>query len=709
MNKVLCSYIFLIFVLTSNSVKANIDDYFIYDVTSSSSNYGNTGLMEIPNARFMSPASLRINFSASYPFEYTSLTATPFKWFEATYRYAEVKNQKYGPAFYSGNQSLKDKGFDIKFGLRDEKSFFPAVALGLRDIGGTGLLSSEYLVFSKRIGNFDLTTGLGWGLLGSANNIKNPLTNFKEQFNYRNAEQGQGGQFSFKSWFSGETAIFGGIEYDLNKYGLRLKLEYDTSRPYKTSKVPFQPKSNVNLGLNYYPYNWLTLGAAFERGREFRFSFSLKGDFFKDSIPKPKPKNVIKLSKDQQQKSFQDKEIFYRSLNKSLRDEQIYLQGANYSEETVEVAVASSKFFSATRPAGRTIRIASALASDSVKEIIVRPMNGDFEIARISVDREEFDQADKNLSSDIELSQKSRVDSKSNKPLFKEADFIPKVDFPEFRWSMSPGLKHQIGGPEGFYLGALYWKTDTSLKLARGLTLYSSFGINLYDTFDEFANPSYSEIPHVRSDIQEYLSEGRENIIRMQLEYMFSPIRDVFVRADLGLLEEMFGGVGGQILYRPIEKKFALGMSLHRVKQRDYDQRFSFRDYKTNTGHFEFYAELPNDIYFQSHVGKYLAGDKGLTIDFSRRYKTGFVLGVFATKTNLSAAEFGEGSFDKGFYFSIPTKLFYPDFRSGVIAFGLHPLTKDGGAMLHHKNQLFSILGETNENSIYRDWDYVLD
>ena len=45
-------------------------------------------------------------------------------------------------------------------------------------------------------------------------------------------------------------------------------------------------------------------------------------------------------------------------------------------------------------------------------------MNGDLEIARISVDREEFDQADKNLSSHIELSQKSRVDSKSDKPLF---------------------------------------------------------------------------------------------------------------------------------------------------------------------------------------------------------------------------------------------------------------------------------------------------
>ena len=62
------------------------------------------------------------------------------------------------------------------------------------------------------------------------------------------------------------------------------------------------------------------------------------------------------------------------------------------------------------------------------------------------------------------------------------------------------------------------------------------------------------------------------------------------------------------------------------------------------------------------------------------------LLGVFATKTNLSAEEFGEGSFDKGFYFSVPTQMFYSEFRSGNISFGLQPLTKDGGAMLIQQN-----------------------
>ncbi len=687
---------------------ANLDHYYLHPVGPTPSNFGNTGIFETPNARFMGPASLRLAFSSSYPFEYTALTASPFDWFEATYRYTELKNRKYGQSFYSGNQSLKDKGFDIKLLLLEEKRILPAVALGLRDIAGTGLFSSEYLVGTKRFGNFDLTAGLGWGVLGSADNISNPLSQFHEGFKDRNSELGQGGAFSLKSWFSGTTAIFGGVEYDLKKYGIRLKAEYDTSKPFENGKVALRPKTDLNLGLSYHLYDWLDLSASFERGHQFRVSFSLTGDFFKDTIPKPRPKNVIKLDKNLRDRALKDKDIFYSSLNVSLRDEDIYLQAATYDENKVEISIASSKYFSTTRPVGRSARIVSALAADSVEEIIVRPMNGDTETSKIRLSKKEFEKADSYQGSSSELFVASKIESENHKPLYRSAEFKPQVNFPEFRWTMSPGLKHQIGGPEGFYLGQLFWRTDTSLKFARNLTLYTSIGINIYDTFD-FANPSFSEIPHVRSDVQEYLDQGKNNIARMQLEYMFSPMKDVFVRTDFGILEEMFGGFGGQALYRPIDKRYAFGLSLHRVRQRDYDQRFSFRDYETTTGHLEFYAELPNKVYLQSFLGKYLAGDKGLTLDLSRRFDTGFVVGIFATKTDLSAIEFGEGSFDKGFYFSIPTKLFYSDFRSGVISFGLHPLTKDGGALLSQPNQLFSLFGETNVSSLIRDWDYLLD
>ena len=57
----------------------------------------------------------------------------------------------------------------------------------------------------------------------------------------------------------------------------------------------------------------------------------------------------------------------------------------------------------------------------------------------------------------------------------------------------------------------------------------------------------------------------------------------------------------------------------------------------------------------------------------------------------------------------MPTKLFYSDFTTGNISFGLHPLTKDGGALLTQHNSLFSILGDTTKQAILRDWNHLLD
>ena len=194
-----------------------IRDYYPYKVLPSSSNYGNTGIIEMPNARIMPEASLRFNFSSSYPNEFTSLTASPFNWLEATYRYTEIKDRRYGPSRYSGNQTLKDKGFDIKARLLKESFYFPSIAVGLRDIAGTGLFSSEYIVSSKRYNSLDFSLGIGWGVLGADNNISNPFINLDDSFRLRNDTSGQGGSFTFKNWFSGPASLFGGFEYDLPK------------------------------------------------------------------------------------------------------------------------------------------------------------------------------------------------------------------------------------------------------------------------------------------------------------------------------------------------------------------------------------------------------------------------------------------------------------------------------------------------------------
>ena len=177
--------IFLCLSLSLN-VSASLEDYYPKKLEPTSSNSGITGILEMPNARFMDEGSMKIGFSSSYPNEYTYISATPFSWLEASYKYTEQKNLKYGPSSYSGNQTLKDKGFDLKIRLLKESYFIPEVAIGWNDLAGTGRFAAEYIAATKKIKNADVTIGYGWGALGQNQNVRNPLLSISEDFRYRN-------------------------------------------------------------------------------------------------------------------------------------------------------------------------------------------------------------------------------------------------------------------------------------------------------------------------------------------------------------------------------------------------------------------------------------------------------------------------------------------------------------------------------------------
>ena len=180
----------------------------------------------------------------------------------------------------------------------------------MRDIAGTGNFSTEYIVATKSFGNLDITSGIGFGLLGSDNSIRNPFLNLNEGFRGRSIQSGEGGDFRITDWFSGPAAIFGGLEYNLRKYGLKFIAEYDTTNPDINDFNPIPVKKRINLGVNYSVSDSLQLRAAFERGSNFRIGFALKGDFYRDTIPKPGPKNVIALD-DERKRIEKNPQIFY--------------------------------------------------------------------------------------------------------------------------------------------------------------------------------------------------------------------------------------------------------------------------------------------------------------------------------------------------------------------------------------------------------------
>ena len=84
-------------------------------------------------------------------------------------------------------------------------------------------------------------------------------------------------------------------------------------------------------------------------------------------------------------------------------------------------------------------------------------------------------------------------------------------------------------------------------------------------------------------------------------------------------------------------------------------------------------------------AGEYLAGDFGSTIELSRTFVNGVKFGVFATITDVSKNDFGEGSFDKGIFFNIPI-------YGNLINYTWRPLTKDPGAKLIRNHTLHDLL-----------------
>ena len=92
-------------------------------------------------------------------------------------------------------------------------------------------------------------------------------------------------------------------------------------------------------------------------------------------------------------------------------------------------------------------------------------------------------------------------------------------------------------------------------------------------------------------------------------------------------------------------------------------------------------------IPFSLHLsyGEYLAGDKGYTFDFSRRFRNGVSMGAFITRTNVTSEQFGEGSFDKGVYFTIPLS-------GNWFSYLWKPLTKDPGSKLNRNISIYDLL-----------------
>lgn len=710
--------LFMFCIILCGQLQAQLSEYIYPNFRSPSfSNYGTVGLVQMPSARFFEEGSIAFTWSHLDPYLRGSIIAYPFEWFEASYQYTDVNNKLYSDVpDFSGSQSYKDKGFDAKFRILKESRFLPSIALGIRDVGGSGLFGSEYLVASKFFKNVDLTAGIGWGIMTN-NSFLNPLSKLGSRFDSRTLNSGvgdtQGGEFNIDSFFAGENAgFFAGAEIFLPKIdGLRLKLEYDGTDYDLESYYPLKQSSRLNFNFTLPISKRFQVKLGYLRGNTLNFGFSYSG-FYRDKDPyvkKKDPPKVIPRSAAFKAVNARDPRNLYLSSMKYLREERLYLQTADIEDSVLSVAFTQNTHTSYPRATGRVIRVLDQLAPDYIDTFKITNLNAEMSLHTVEISRNAFQSAE-DLELTKELLRQTSIYKESSKN-FKDYAFKPLLKLPLFINKISPAVRSQIGGPDGFYFGDLSIAMHSELILKRNLTITGVASIGVLNNFGPLKLASDSVLPHVRTDIVRYLKESKSaHITRLQANYFLNPYKSFFVKLSGGILETMFGGIGSEVLWRPFDKNYAIGAELWRVQQREYEMLLSFRDYRTTTGFINlFYREPKSKITVAVKGGKFLAGDSGINLDISRRFKSGFTLGVFSSKTDISQFEFGEGSFDKGFYFHLPIQVFYPNYSKGVTGFGLRPLTRDGAAILTHGLHLWGVTDQSSLMNITRDWDDIYD
>jgi len=686
-------------------------DYIYPSTIPDYSNYGTLGLIQMPTARFSEEGTLAFSWTHNEPYLRGSVIAYPFDWFEASYQYADINNALYSPVKeFSGSQTLKDKSFDAKFRLFSESNLFPQVALGLRDLAGTSVFSAEYIVASKLINNFDITFGIGWGNL-NGNKIDNPLKNISDSFAERSGPLSGGGQFSTGSYFSGDAGYFGGIEYFIPKFhGARIKLELDGTNYQTEGPLPVSQDEKFNISYVHPLSKNFFIKASYVKGNTLSFGFSYRAPLGRKNPftkKQDKMKEVENTEAIKQVTSKSDQNLYRASLL-YLSQRNFALQSADIKNDELKVAYAQSKYRTQAIAAGRVLRILDDIAPETIRSIEVSEINGGMGMYTISANRSSLSRSKDFQDPSIILptaSVKSLVYDRS------DYEFKPTIKYPKLFYNIGPDIKSQIGGPDGFYFGDLRITAYSELLLNRDLSFITVLSQGITNNFSNLKLPSDSIIPHVRTDIVDYLKEGSGfTIRRMQLNYFKNPLEDLYFKFSAGIFESMFAGFGFEALYRPFSGDMAVGVDAWRVRQRAFDQMFSFRDYETSTGHITFYYREPSSkVLFKLIGGKYLAQDSGITLDLSREFYSGFQIGIFASRTDISKAEFGEGSFDKGFYWWMPVDLFFGDYRKQTTGWGLRPLTRDGAQRLVQGYPLWGVTDYADKRGIVDHWSDFYD
>lgn len=669
--------------------------------------YGVTGLIDMPSGQSQRDGQFSTTVSRFSGMTRATLSFQITPRLSGSFRFARINDLN-----FAGYEDYSDRSFDVQYRLLDEGRVLPSVVVGLQDFAGTGLSAAEYVVASKQLtSSLVLTGGIGWGRLGSYNALGSPFGTRPP------VDIGQGGEPNTDQFFRGPAALFGGVEWQPTER-LGVKLEYSSDDyGFEEGRGVIRHRSPWNFGVEYQALQNLRLGAYYMYGSALGVTaqFSINpvdrpggGDLGKATYPvEPRPARSIdpEAWSDEWVEQPQAADILRQNTAKMLAQTGLVLEAMAVDGGRVQLWLRNPSYDAEAEAVGRAARVLTRTMPASVETFEIVPLVEGMPTAKIVLRRTDIEALENAPDGAARLLEVAEFAAAAPRP----ANLVHDDDlYPRLTWSLAPYLNQELFDANEPYRVDLGLRLGARYELRPGLFLSGSITKSVTEAFSEMQlQPNTSVLPHVRTDGQRYARLGDPGIETLTAAW-YTPLgNDLYGRVTAGYLERMFGGVSTELLWRPLDGPLALGAELNYARQRDYDGGLGFRDYDIVTGHASAYYELGRGYHVQLDAGRYLAGDWGATLSFDRVFANGWKVGAFATLTNVSAKEFGDGSFDKGIRVTIPVSWAAASSSRSTAETVIRPFQRDGGARLSVEGRLYETIDDYHRRGLERQWGKV--
>lgn len=674
--------------------------------------YGLPGLIDMPSAEALPDGQFAVTLSYFAGISRNTITFQATPRLTASFRYAGTKDFNIG-----GFVDYRDRSFDIRYLAVREKRYMPALAVGLQDFAGTGIYSGEYVVATKTFNNplslpgtIKVTAGVGWGRLADGGVFDPARPRFTGGTSGAN-----GGTPSYDTWFRGKASPFAGIEWQVNdRLGLKLEYSSDTYDREVRQGV-LERKSNVNFGAEYQYSERVRLGAYYLYGSEFGINAQiqlnprralnpLRVSAPRAVVVRPTRKANPEAWRTDWAQSASAPTQLRDLLMPELQNQGLKLYALSVTASSAELRFINQRYQSDSIAVGRAARSLARILPPSVETFKLVIVQNDLPVSLVTIRRSDLEA--------LEF-QPDAADALFAVTGFGDAtpqlvgEVRPEDATPKFSYSIGPYVDPSYFDPDKPVRADAGIRAAASYKFAPGWKLAGSIKHRLIGNIGDSTRTSNSVLPRVRTNGLLYSQGSTTRLSELYLSKQWKPGNSTYARVTAGYLEQMFAGVSGELLWKPSASRLALGVEANYVKQRDFDGAFGLLDYTVATGHVSAYYEFGNGYHGQLDVGRYLAGDIGGTVTLTREFRNGWAVGGFFTLTDVSSADFGEGSFDKGINLTIPVNWFLGKPTQRTISTTIRPIQRDGGARLIVPGRLYEQVRGAQKKALSSDWARV--